>query len=106
MRRIRPVVEERTKEFGSMTLQHPIHEGILVGITDDKKDSDWEEVPNSDGFFQILVGFDSSIPLDGSADAALVRSVLQKLSAAVRAYPFSLPDQKSMRSLVDLWSSK
>lgn len=104
MRRIRPAVEERTKEFTSVILEHPIHEGILVGLTDDRKDSDWEEIPNRDGFFQVLAGFDSTIPLDGSADSALIRSVLQKPSAAVFACPFSIPDRRSMSLLVDRWS--
>lgn len=106
MRRIRPEIEEHTRDFSAVVLQHPIHEAILVGITDDMLDSHWEEVPNGDGFFQVLAGFDSSIPLDGSADAVLISSVLQKLSSAVIACPFSIPDQTSMRLLVHRWSSE
>jgi hypothetical protein len=105
MRRIRPEVEEKTRTIESVTLQHPIHKAILVGITDSEDDLFFAEVANDDGFFQVLAGFDSAIALDGKSDDALVAKVLAKISRAVLSCPFSNPDHNAMEEIVTKWTA-
>ena len=56
MRRVRTKLQPLLDAFGSIELEHSIHEAILVAITDDQPPQFFEEVENNDGFFQVLAG--------------------------------------------------
>ena len=89
-----------------MSLQHPIHEAVLLGICDDKEDTFFEEIPNKDGFFQVLMGFDSTIALTGQNDSTLKQAVFGKLRRAVDSCPFSRPDREAFERLLDGWAER
>lgn len=80
--------------FASIELRDPIHEALLVGITNDKAPSYFAEIPNRDGVFQILAGCDA-----GLAEDDLQRHVFEVLRKAMRACPFSKPDHDALEAL-------
>jgi hypothetical protein len=90
--------------LAKVDLKHPIHEAILVGITDDRAKDSFEEVPNGDGYYQVLVGFDSSIGLGAENDRQLKFALFQQLSKAILACPFSAPDRESVKAALDAWA--
>lgn len=96
IRRIRPRFDQLLKDFEKVELVDPIHEAILVGITDDKTDDYFEEVSNRDGFFQIMAG----CGVIGSDEELTVR-VFQILQKAATACPFSKPDKLSIQHVFD-----
>src|SRR5690349_14890904 len=104
MRRIRPTLESLAAEIEAVPIQYPIHEAVLVGITDNRDDMFFEEVPNHDGFFQVLTGFDASVDLTSQNDANLKKMVFDKLRQAVIACPFSRPDREAFEGFFDLWA--
>ena len=57
--------------FEAVVMTDPIHEAILVGVTDDQPWDFFDEVENNDGFFQVLAG----VELTGSDDE-LTQTVL------------------------------
>lgn len=94
MRRVRIKLQPLLDAFDAIELQHPIHEAILVGITDEKEPEFMEEVNNNDGFFQVLAG----CSLRGS-DAQLTEDVFAILLRAVRLCPFTTPDHATLEEL-------
>ncbi len=91
MRRVRPSIDARIAGFDQLVLRNPIHDTILLGITDDRPDESWDVV-TKDGFLQILSGFDDSIPLDGGSDQQLHAAIWRKLVRAVSECPFTSED--------------
>lgn len=98
MRRIRPTLEPLLESFALVTMEHPIHEAILVGIADGMPPGYFEEVPNADGFFQVLAGVDGA-----ACDEALLAQVTAALKAAIAACPFSQPDKDAFARVVQRW---
>lgn len=96
MRRIRPRFAQLFEAFANTELANPIHEAILVGITDDQKPPFFEEVPNRDGFFQVLAGCD----MKGS-DEELTKEVFEILRRAATACPFSEVDHEKTQQIFD-----
>jgi hypothetical protein len=96
MQRVRGRFQPLLDAFGATKLQHPIHEAILVGITDDKSSEFFEEVPNRDGFFQVLAGCDWR-----GDDSKLIEQVFSILERAVRSCPFSNPDHATLIELFE-----
>jgi hypothetical protein len=96
MRRIRPRFSPLVDVFATTELINPIHEAILVGITDDKGPNFFEEVPNRDGFFQVLAGVDLK-----QSDEMLVKNVFDTLRRAAIACPFSKPDHGTIQRVFD-----
>ncbi len=96
MRRIRVKLQPLLDEFESVEMQNPIHEAILVGLTDDQAPDFFEEVENNDGFFQVLAGVGFS-----DSDDELTEAVFERLRRASLACPFSRPDQEAFASLFD-----
>ena len=94
MRRVRTRVQPLLDAFEATVLDHPIHQGILVGITDDKGTEFFEEVENNDGFFQVLSG----CILRGTDDE-LTEDVLEIIHRAVRICPFATSDHDKFEEL-------
>jgi hypothetical protein len=82
-------------------LVNPIHEALLVGITDDKGPEFFEEVPNRDGFFQVLAGVQTK-----GSDLDLTKEVFNILRRAAKACPFSKPDHETIESVFDEFEDK
>lgn len=88
MRRVREKLRPLFEAFEQVEMVNPIHQAILVGITDEKGNEFFEEVENDDGFFQVLAGCSTT-----AKDESLVQSVFEILLRAARACPFSVPDR-------------
>ena len=94
MQRIDSRFQPLINEFESIELEHPIHEAILVGITDDRPAGFFEEVKTNDSHFQVLAG----CSLCGSDDE-LVDDVFNILQKATRLCPFTTADHETFESL-------
>jgi len=94
MRRIRSDFLPLLEAFQAVKLEHPIHESILVIITDDRPAQYFEEIENSDGYFQVLAG----CTLRGG-DEELVADVFEILRNTTRLCPFATPDQAAFEAL-------
>ena len=94
MRRIRPRFDALTKEFAETTMLDPIHDAILVGVTDDQPFGSFEEVPNNGGFFQVFAGCN----LD--SDEELAKQLFQIVRRAIERCPFSIPDRQAFQALL------
>jgi hypothetical protein len=96
MDRIDPRFTALTDAFEGVELAHPIHEAILVLITDDKDSGFLEEVENNDGFFQVMAG----CSLRGGDDE-LAEDVFEILLKAMRLCPFATPDHETFEALFE-----
>jgi hypothetical protein len=106
IRRIRPRIQPLIEAFGDVSLAHPIHEALLVGVAQDHPRSHFEEVANSDGFFQVVVGWPSDCDTSPNGDDMNLGYLFDRLRAAVRACPFSEPDAAKIQKLFDDWQAK
>lgn len=94
IRRVRPKFQPLLEAFETVELKHPIHEAILVGITDDRPPDFFEEVETNDSFFQVMAG----CTLRGGDDE-LAEDVFEILLKAMRLCPFAPPDRESFEVL-------
>jgi hypothetical protein len=83
--------------FAKTTLVNPVHQAILVGITDDKGPEFFEEVPNCDGFFQVIAGCQPK-----ESDSDLTKEVYNILRRAAKACAFSKVDHEAVKKVFDL----
>ena len=105
MRRVRPRFVSLQAAFAKLHLKHPIHERILVGVTDEHGTELFEEIPNADGYHQVIVGFDASIGLAAEDDARREIALFQQLSRAILSCPFSVPDRESVNAALKAWAA-
>lgn len=96
MRRVRSKLQPLLDAFEATALEHPIHQAILVGITDEKGQDFFEEVKNDEGFFQVIVGCCERV-----TEKQLAEDVFEILLRAVRLCPFSRPDHEKFEHLFD-----
>lgn len=96
MRRIRSRLQPLLDAFEGVELENPIHEAILVGITDDQEPEFFEEIENNDGFFQVMAG----CSLRGTDDE-LAEDVFEILQRAMHLCPFATPDHETLQALFD-----
>ncbi len=94
MQRVRTKLQPLLDAFEATILDHPIHEALLVGITDDKGSEFFEEVENNDGFFQVLSGCEQR-----GTDGEMTEAVLGILHRAVRLCPFATPDHEKIEEV-------
>jgi hypothetical protein len=106
MRRIRPKFSSLFEEFASKELENPIHEAILLGVTDSLGPEEIEVVPNEDGFFQVICGFGDKAPFSPENDAELATMLFNRVRRAVELCPFSRPDAATVLELLQDWSSR
>ena len=95
VRRIRPNFEPFFQAFSTVELVNPIHEAILIGLTDAKPSGYLEVIPNRDGFFQVIVGM--TFPLSDIESKASLVSILEQV---IQACPFSKPDKDRFQKLL------
>ncbi len=98
MRRVGSSFDSLRGAFSRIELRHPIHDTILVGLTDDLAPEYYEKVLNKNGCFQVLLG----CPL-GADDDDLKRAVFERLKRAVLACPFSSSDKVAFEKLFREW---
>jgi hypothetical protein len=96
MRRIRPRFAALTQSFAKIDFESAVHKAVLVGLTDDKGMDFFREVPNSDGFFQILAGCEFV-----ESDSDLTKQVFASLRRAAMACPLSADDGKKVGGLFE-----
>ena len=99
LRRVRPAFDALFAEFAQIELCHPIHDSILVGLTDDREPGHFEEIQNADGYFQVLLGCPRA-----ANDEELKQAVFERIKRAVMACPFSAPDKASFERLLQKWA--
>jgi len=106
MRRIRPKFNSLCAEFESRELENPIHEALLLGITDSLGREEIQVIPNRDGFFQVVCGFGEDNLLSPAHDRELESMLLKRLVLAIEMCPFSEPDRATMLELLNEWAGK
>lgn len=94
MHRVDPLLQPLLAALEAVRLEHPLHETILVGITDDRPPQFFEEIENKDGLFQVLAG----CSLRGG-DEELVADVFEILRNAVRFCPFASQDHQAFEAI-------
>jgi hypothetical protein len=103
MRRIRPAFAQLFAGIEAYVLSNPIYETLLIGITDDKGDEYLEEVPNNDGFFQVVCGCGTSWDSGPISDADLQTLVLDRIQKAIDLCPLTVPDREGLMKLIEDW---
>ena len=104
MRRIRPDVQPLIDAFAAVDLRNPIHDQLLVGVTNTLPPDCCDVVPNNDSCFQLLAGWPSDSDLSPNGDAANLATLVSILRRAASECPFSEPDAAAIRSLFDSWT--
>jgi hypothetical protein len=99
VRAVRPFFVTMFEEFGAVELENPIHEAMLIAITDGEPEGSFKKIANKDGYFQILAGVKPSA--EGDELKATIFSIICK---AVNECPFSQPDKRAFRLWIDTWS--
>jgi hypothetical protein len=94
MRRIRPRFASLADRFAKTELNSAVHKAVLVGITDDQGLNFFSEVPNTDGFFQVLAGCHLT-----EGDSSLAKQVFQILRRAAMACPLSRTDCEKVQEV-------
>lgn len=101
VRRIRMDFDAHFDEFSATPLHHPVHEAILVGLTDAKAAGYFAVVPNKDGFFQVIAGVSP-----GETELELRAAVLSAMCKAILACPFATPDKEQFAVLLERWKKQ
>jgi hypothetical protein len=91
MRRIRPSFQPLLSAIEELKVDGPHPDAILVGFTDDRGADFFEEVRNSEGFFQVLAGIDCP-----ETDGELAYIVLRNLQRAAQACPLLEKDHAAI----------
>ena len=104
MRRIRPRVQSLIDAFDSVDLRNPIHDALLVGVSNSLPADRCDVVPNDDSFFQLQIGWPTNCDLSPDGDDANVELLVAILRRAAAECPFSEPDAVTIRSLFDDWT--
>lgn len=99
MRRIRPGFDALVASFAAQPLAHPIHEFLLVGLTNSQPLGFLEEAPNRDGAFQVLCGL-GPWEHGPERDAELRRMAWDAVRRSIEACPFSAPDRAAFAHLL------
>ena len=96
MRRTRMRLQPVMDAFENVSLEHPIHEAILVLVTDDDQPEFFQKIENKDGFFQVLAG----CSLRGTDDE-LAEDTFEILRRATILCPFATPDREQFEALFE-----
>jgi hypothetical protein len=99
MQRVLPSFDSLRTEFEKIELIDQIHNAILVGLTDDRESTYFEETPNNKGNFQVLMGCPQT-----ANDEELKQAVFERVKRAVMACPFSTPDKAGFERLLQRWA--
>ena len=105
MRRLDPMLMSLASAFEDVALQHPIHEAILIAVAQDLPESHFDEKANSDGYFQVFVGWPDGSSTSPDADADNRRQLFAAIRRVVAACPFSDPDRLATLAAIDNWAN-
>jgi len=95
---VRPAFDSLFENFCGVKMVNPLHEAILIGLTDSKPEDYFEVVPNREGFFQVLAGVKGDVVED-----ELKKALFSIISRSVSAFPFSQPDREQFSALLSEW---
>jgi hypothetical protein len=101
IRRVRPSLNPLIVAFEAFQPRNPIHETLLIGITDGLPHDAIQVIPNRDGFFQVLCGFPSASDFSARNDPTIKHCLVQIILAAVAACPFSSLDKAEYLRIVE-----
>jgi len=106
MRRIRPKFDSLLDAFEANGLGDPIHEAILIGVTDSMGINEIRIIPNRDGFFQAICGFGEQTSFLPENDCALELMLFERIQSVVAKCPFTSPDRATVLVLLRDWATK
>lgn len=95
MRRLLADFDPLKAEFSTIEMVDPIHEAVLIGISDEKPPGSFEIVSNRDSFFQVLAGVEWP-----ATDENLKTLIEAIICEAIRRCPFSQPDKSQFSQLL------
>jgi len=101
MQRVRKEFDSFFREFATLKLNNPIHEALLIGVTDDMSHGVIQVVPNKEGYYQVLVG--CAAPM---TDAELKEWLYHVLERVFAQCPFSESDKAIALALLAQWRNK
>jgi hypothetical protein len=105
MRRVLPIFEPFKASFERQPMVSPIHEAILVGLTDSLPAGSIQEVPDRGGFFQVLYGLGPWANRPGN-DKELQLAIIDALQKTIQACPFVPVDRVAFMNLVEDWARR
>ena len=100
IRRIYPRLNIFMETFNEAVPSSQTCKAILVAITDDKPSDFMEEIPNSDGYFQVMFG--CPYPSD---DSILEFEVLKRMKKAIEICPMSLNERELALKFTNQWDA-
>jgi hypothetical protein len=95
MRRLLPEFDRLKVDVSTIEMVNPIHEAMLIGMSDEQPAGSFEVVSNHDGFFQVLAGVEW--PATGEQ---LKTSMEAIICEAIYRCPFSQPDRSQFSELL------
>lgn len=98
VRRVRPDFVPLFDAFSKVKMVDPIHEAILIGLTDSKPNGYFKEIPNQDGYFQVLAGVTAK-----TTDHDLKVAIFDLITRAVQLCPFSKADKEEFTKFLAEW---
>ena len=101
IRRIYPRINLFMEKFKEAVPSSQTCSAILVAITDDKSADFFQEMPNVDGYFQVMFG--CPYPSD---DSDLANEVLDRLQKAIAICPMSPAEREMAIRFIQRWESK
>jgi hypothetical protein len=87
--RVYNALQPMTHAFESLNIDHPDYVAVLLGVTDDERSDYFEVVPNTDHFFQVVVGCPPDI-----TEQRLGEHLIKTLLRVVRECPLSAADRQ------------
>ena len=100
-RRAVRVFDSLKAAFEQQTLTSPIHETLVVGLTDGMPANSIREIPNSEGVFQVMCGLGSWT--GQQEDLTLERKMFGAVKRAIESAPFTAVDRAALTSLAMVW---
>jgi hypothetical protein len=98
MLRVRPSLEQFLEGFCEVVSSRSSCDAILVGVTDDKPADYFEEIDNTEGFFQVVVGCPYL-----RDDVELTKAVFDRLVRAIKACPMPATDTNAALAFAEDW---
>jgi hypothetical protein len=102
---VRHAFDSLYRDFEALQLAHHIHDAVLIGVTDDEPVGYFQEIPNSDGFFQVLIGMGSASEISALSEGALRSLLYVQIRKGILACPFSDPDRQAIDRLLSAWAA-
>lgn len=105
IRRIRPKFDSLFAAFEAKVLNNPIHEAILIGVSDSMNIEEVRIIPNKDGFFQAICGFGEQTSFLPENDRSLELMLVERIQHVVEKCPLTNTDKAMMLTLLRDWAT-